>query len=130
MQDFRRAARVDSFIYATYAGGGDVGCSLSLHRAWGERAFSERERRLIALVHEECAFLHQPPDEIDRALLRDLRPRLRDTLRALVQGKSEKQIAADLGLSIHTVHEYVKALYRHFGVQSRGELLARCLTGR
>jgi hypothetical protein len=25
------------------------------------------------------------------------------------------------------VHDYVKALYRHFGVQSRAELLALCV---
>jgi DNA-binding CsgD family transcriptional regulator len=32
-----------------------------------------------------------------------------------------------MGLSRHTVHDYVKALHRHFGVSSRGELLAHCL---
>jgi hypothetical protein len=45
-------------------------------------------------------------------------------------GRSEKQVADDLHLSPHTVHEYVKALYRHFGVQSRSELLALCLANR
>ena len=28
-------------------------------------------------------------------------------------------------LSVHTVHDYVKALYVHFGVSSRGELLSK-----
>ena len=51
-------------------------------------------------------------------------------LRGLARGRSEKQLAADLGLSPHTVHEYVKALHRHFGVQRRSELLARCLAAR
>jgi hypothetical protein len=32
-----------------------------------------------------------------------------------------------LELSVNTVHEYVTALYRHFGVCSRAELLARFL---
>lgn len=53
--------------------------------------------------------------------------RLRQTLEALLTGDSEKQVAAKLGLSRHTVHIYVKALYRHFAVSSRGELLAKCL---
>jgi DNA-binding CsgD family transcriptional regulator len=35
-----------------------------------------------------------------------------------------------MGLSRHTVHEYVTALYRRLGVQSRGELLALCLRRR
>lgn len=49
------------------------------------------------------------------------------TLRGLARGRSEAQLAAELGLSPHTVHDYVKALYRHFGVQSRAELLALCV---
>ena len=36
-----------------------------------------------------------------------------------------QQIARALGLSRHTVHEYVKRIYRCVGVASRGELLAR-----
>ena len=54
-------------------------------------------------------------------------PRQRQTLRRLLAGDSEKQVAINLGVSRHTVHVYVKALYRHFEVASRGELLARCL---
>ena len=54
-----------------------------------------------------------------------LPPRLRQTLVGLLQGDSEKQVAAKLQLSPHTVHVYVKSLYRRFRVASRGELLAR-----
>src|SRR5262249_17231606 len=53
-----------------------------------------------------------------------LSPRLRQTLTALLEGDSEKQTARRLRLSVNTVHEYVTALYRHFGVASRAELLA------
>jgi DNA-binding CsgD family transcriptional regulator len=41
-----------------------------------------------------------------------------------VEGDSEKQLAARLGLSRATIHQYVTALYRHFGVSSRAQLLA------
>ena len=54
-----------------------------------------------------------------------LAPRLEQTLSHLLRGDSEKQIAAKLNLSRHTVHVYVKSLYRHYNVSSRGELLAR-----
>jgi DNA-binding NarL/FixJ family response regulator len=54
-----------------------------------------------------------------------LPPRMRVTLQRLLAGDSEKEIAGRLGRSPHTVHTHVKALYRHFGVCSRGELLAR-----
>jgi regulatory LuxR family protein len=129
VQQFRRAARVDSFIYTVYAPGEDEMVAFSLHRPWGARPFSERERRLVDLFHRECRFLHEPASDLPPAILRGLPPRLCETLRGLVRGRSEKQLAADAGLSPHTVHDYVKALYRHFGVQSRSELLARCLAG-
>lgn len=58
----------------------------------------------------------------------DLAPRVRQTLEYLLAGDSEKQIAARMGVSPHTVHCYVKALYRSYEVSSRGELLARFVT--
>ena len=55
-------------------------------------------------------------------------PRRQDqTLQHLLRGDSEKQVAQKLSLSKHTVHVYVKALYRRYGVSSRAELLARHL---
>ena len=54
----------------------------------------------------------------------ELSPRLEQTLKYLLDGNSEKQVARHLKLSPHTVHVYVKALYRRFGVSSRAELLA------
>jgi DNA-binding NarL/FixJ family response regulator len=53
-----------------------------------------------------------------------LPPRLKQTLDALVAGRSEKEIASNLSLSRHTIHNYVKALHQRFAVSSRGELLA------
>jgi DNA-binding CsgD family transcriptional regulator len=53
-----------------------------------------------------------------------LRPRHRETLEWLLTGATEKEIAAGLGLSVHTVHQYVKAIYRRFGVTSRAQLMA------
>jgi DNA-binding NarL/FixJ family response regulator len=61
------------------------------------------------------------PDE--RA--KELSPRLRETLQCLLDGNSEKAIATRLRLSPHTVHGYVKLIYRHFQVKSRAQLLSR-----
>ena len=55
----------------------------------------------------------------------ELPPRLRETLTSLLSGASEKQIAKTMNLSPHTIHVYVKQIYRHYNVSSRGELLAR-----
>jgi DNA-binding CsgD family transcriptional regulator len=54
----------------------------------------------------------------------DLSVRVRQTLRGLLRGLSEKQIAAELGISQHTVHVYIKHLYVRFEVNARSELLA------
>jgi DNA-binding NarL/FixJ family response regulator len=56
--------------------------------------------------------------------VRSLPPRQRDVLEGLKIGLSEKQIAEVLGISAHSVHVHVRLVYRHFGVCSRGELLA------
>lgn len=120
VQEYRRAARVDAFLHSVRVER-DAGHVLSLHRAWGERPFTERERALIDLFHRESRALRPHPSE------EPLSPHLDRTLRALLRGCSEKAAAAELGLSPHTVHEYVKALYRRFEVRSRSELLARFL---
>jgi DNA-binding CsgD family transcriptional regulator len=129
VQEFRRAAGVDSFIYVGRRprAGARADC-LSLHRPWGERAFSPRERRVVeTFFHESARILGPAPARTGAAIEADLPPRLRDTLRGLARGLGEKQLAAELGISQHTVHEYVKALYRRAGVSSRAELLARVL---
>jgi DNA-binding CsgD family transcriptional regulator len=53
-----------------------------------------------------------------------LSPRMSQTLDRLLAGDSEKEIASRLGLGRTTVHDYVGALYQHFDVRSRGELMA------
>jgi len=104
---------------------------IAIHRAVGERDFSSRERRLAAFFHTELGRL------IGRALvsgiepgLGSMSPRLRETLECLLEGDSEKQVAARLGLSVSTVHQYVTTLYRRFGVRSRAELMAYVLRRR
>lgn len=52
-----------------------------------------------------------------------LSPQELKTLRLLLEGHSEKQVAVELGISVNTVHCYVKRIYLRFGVNSRAELL-------
>jgi DNA-binding CsgD family transcriptional regulator len=48
----------------------------------------------------------------------------RRVLELLLDGRSEKKVAATLALSKHTVHNHVKEIYKRFDVGSRAELLA------
>lgn len=100
--------------------------TVSLRRSLGERPFSLRDVRLVHYLHQELA------PQIGRRLAAsgepsacELSPRLRQTLDGLLEGLSEKQIAQRIGISHATLHEYVTALYRRFGVSGRAELMAR-----
>jgi DNA-binding CsgD family transcriptional regulator len=99
---------------------------LGLHRTSSDKPFTKSQHRLVRLFHVELGRLWKR-DAIRRAKdpSNDLPPRLAQTLEALLEGASEKQIALKLELSQHTVHNYVKALHQRFDVSSRGELLAK-----
>ena len=101
---------------------------IGLTRARGDRPFSSRQQQLLTFFHTEVGPL------IGRSLVSvaeprpdALAPRLRQTLACLLEGDSEKQVASRLGLSQATTHEYVTAVYRHFGVQSRAQLMAHAI---
>jgi DNA-binding CsgD family transcriptional regulator len=105
--------------------------------------FSEQDRRLVEIMHAELRWAYDekliaphesadasgpansPSDPVARL---DVSPRLQRVLYRLLAGDSEKQAATRLSLSRHTVHEYVRALYRELGVCSRAELMARFIT--
>ena len=101
---------------------------LSLTRAAGDEPFMARERRTLALfAHEIAAQLGERLTAPNAVTAEGLSPRLQEVLTLLVRGDSEKQVAAKLGISPHTVHDHVKRLHQHFNVSSRGELIARAL---
>ncbi len=55
----------------------------------------------------------------------DLTPAQCRVYDALIEGLSEKQAAARLNISIHTVHTHAKAIYKTFAISSRAELVRR-----
>lgn len=112
----------DDFIIAMCAvPGAGVICSLELFRPWRGARFGERERLLVQLVQEELSRDFQA----SFAPVRRLSPRQQQVLGLLRRGLAEKEIAAELGVSPHTVHDYVKALYRAHRVSNRAGLLAQ-----
>jgi DNA-binding CsgD family transcriptional regulator len=89
------------------------------------RPFITHERTLLHLIHSEMSWVYETDLLLATHGAATLSPRQRQTLEYLLAGHSEKQIAARMRLSPNTVHHHVKALYRHFGVSSRSELLAK-----
>jgi DNA-binding CsgD family transcriptional regulator len=101
--------------------------------------FTAHQRRLVEIAHSALRWIYYPhpqlyaeqlgnpnsPAEIPGQLAPTLAPRLRKILACLLAGSSEKELACQLGLSKHTIHEYVRQIYKKFSVNSRGELMAR-----
>jgi DNA-binding CsgD family transcriptional regulator len=104
---------------------GDVGALVRASKSVDRGADgTDRRRRIVAMF---CSMLGEQLLD-GKPSLRGAAPlprRQRQTLELLLAGDAEKQIAARLSISRHTVHVYVKSLYKRFGVSSRGELLAR-----
>jgi DNA-binding CsgD family transcriptional regulator len=119
-----RAHDCDHFIFSTVPVMPHTHASLMLFRAWRDRPFGAREKLLVELLHEELG-----RDWLDAREPR-LSPRQREVLELLRGGASEKEVAAALEVSTHTVHDHVKALHRAYGVRSRGELMARAMGSR
>jgi DNA-binding NarL/FixJ family response regulator len=57
----------------------------------------------------------------------ELSPREREVLNGLAEGQAYKQIADRLGVSIHTVRNYIRRIYEKLHVQSRTEAVAKFL---
>ena len=64
------------------------------------------------------------PDDMPTTPPPQLTPRQVEVLRLLEQGRSTKQIAAELHLSVETVRNHIRRLFRALGVHSRLEAVA------
>ena len=128
--DYIRACRLDDRITSSMSIPGSTprttGCVV-LHRAAADGWFPHRALQLTHLLRAELLPMlgrrlalpgADEPGSLPRQLVR--------VLECLACGDSEKQAAARLGLSVHTVNRHVQRLYRRFGVHSRGELMFRC----
>jgi DNA-binding CsgD family transcriptional regulator len=121
--ELRRPARIDDSIYSGRRLDSQRGDGVGVYRGWGDPPFTDEDRELVRLFHHEVVSRFALPQhglEVVR-----LSPRERQTLTALLSGQRRKEIAADLGLSVHTVNEYVRSLYRRLGVSGLPELYQR-----
>lgn len=56
-----------------------------------------------------------------------LSPREQEILQLLVQGKTVKEAAADLGISFHTADEYIRTVYTKLQVHTRSGAVAKAI---
>jgi DNA-binding CsgD family transcriptional regulator len=106
-------------------------CSaLGLYRRFGRPEFSARETRIAHIILTEVPWLHEQGWPEDRGVdVPVLSRRHRLTLNLLIQGQSYKQISTHLKISLNTTQEYIKDIYRHFGVHSQAALMSRFFQG-
>jgi len=132
--DYVRACSLSDRITSSLRLGDDPGAPLQtlvFHRDAADGEFAGDAHYLVTLLHHELSGLLErrlvlPSSARDTGVLP---PRLAQVLDGLLAGKSEKLIAADLGLSPHTVNRHVQRLYRHFGVNSKARLTALLAAG-
>lgn len=103
-----------------------VGVGMHRFRTGGQ--LTARQVAMVRLATEEIQRLVDIgnlalPASVDSAA--ELSPRLQQVLDLLLAGYAPKRIAHQLGLSIWTIREYIHALYRHFEVSGRDELMSR-----
>jgi DNA-binding CsgD family transcriptional regulator len=86
--------------------------------------FGAPEAGLVAVLE-----LRADHERIPVHRLVGLTPRERDVATLVVEGLTDREIAADLSLSRPTVGQYTRQIYRKLAVRSRAELIAFLLRG-
>jgi DNA-binding CsgD family transcriptional regulator len=128
-QHWHAAVGIDALMYCMLpmpASGSLLDNLLVFVRPLGESDFTTRHRAIARELHEKItALIGGPLAGFHEPSPADLPPRVRQTLQCFLEGDSDKQAARRLSLGRHTINQYAKAIFAHFGVSSRTELLAR-----
>lgn len=127
-RDYHGQVGADAIMYCYFGAldKSDWVSEMTFARPVKEADFSPRHRKLVREIHSVIfPLLGGPLAGFQEASPRSLPPRVRAVLRCLLEGDSDKQVAARLDISPYTVNQYAKQIYSHFNVTSRSELLAR-----
>jgi DNA-binding CsgD family transcriptional regulator len=104
--------------------------TLGFYRHYQRAEFTPREARIAHIVLTEVSWLHEQGWPEDRGVTApQLAKRQRLALNLLIRGQSRKEIANNMGISVHTAQDYIKEIYRHFKVRSHAELMSRFIQG-
>lgn len=105
--------------------GKGISC-IGFYRSATAAMFTPRESRIAHILLSEVPILHEEGLPHRTASITPvLPPRCRLVLNHLVTGLSRKEIAHHLGLSVNTISDYMKLIFKHFDVHSQAELISR-----
>lgn len=119
-------AGVDDVIMSMRPQGEGLFSIIGLYRDPSRPRFTLRDGKVAHVILAGVPWLHAEGwDGRYTSPVRRLSPRERMTLDLLIQGYTRDEIAGYLEISKHTVNQYAKSVFRHFGVHSQVELIAR-----
>ncbi len=104
----------------------DTEIYLGIYRHTPEQGFSTLDRDIVAYALRGLRWFFRQ-QMLSHGLLLTASPLTRTehaVLQGLLQGLSEKQIAANVGQSPNTTHEYVTRIFRKYAVRNRSALMA------
>jgi DNA-binding CsgD family transcriptional regulator len=104
----------------------DAEAYFGFYRNLDYEPFGTAERDIVAYALRGLRWFHlrQMLGEGVGLASAPLTPTERRILQGLLQGVTEKQIAAAVAQSPHTTHDHVKRIFRKYGVSSRNALMA------
>lgn len=119
---------MDSWITSIRYPGPDTWMNVTYWRKAGRPEMGARERQLLDLITGSIAWvLPTAVETVPAEVFAGLTHRQRTVLLLLLEGYSRKSIAAQLGVTEHTIGDHIKLIYQHFRVHSVSELAARML---
>ena len=105
--------------------------AIAIYRRYGREEFDDRDSLIAHIILSEVPWLHEQGWPEDRGVtVPKLSRRQRQALNLLTVGRSRKQIADEMNISMNTVQGYIKDIYRHFNVNSQAELMSRFFSGK
>jgi len=131
-QEFVEPMGFDDVIFCDWATGHDRAIASGVYHPVGTKPFTKEDVQLASLLHRAMAPMIDRDMFAEHPILaqQQLTERQQEVLGLMMTGRSEGEIARELSRSVHTVHTYVKQLYDHFDVSSRGELMAKFIDRR
>jgi DNA-binding CsgD family transcriptional regulator len=128
---FSSTTSIHDTVLSFYPVGDRVLSAIGLNRRGSKPPFGARELTIAHLVLGQIPWLHRAPANVEGNTddLLNLPRRQREVLVHLLCGSPAKEIADRLGISVHTISDYTKLLYRRFRVRSRPELLRKFMSG-
>lgn len=129
--EFHRRVRelgvVDGYAVPIYLPGGDIGLCVSI----ATHVIEDTEQRLA--LHMASLYAHARCQSLDRELdvssvKAQLSPRELECLKWVLDGKSDTDIGAILGISRNTAHFHIERVKKKLGVRTRTQAAAMVMT--